>query len=204
MAPPVVSQFASDLYEDLEPLAYADAENGYALLTLCGALGALFQPIDDLVRDSPDGPGWSSLLDIDRSPTDALPWLAQFVGVQLTPGLSDAQERAQIRAETGMQRGTVASIKAAAAKLLTGTQTVQLIERTPDPYSFTVITAADETPDPAAVEAALMAAKPAGLILNYNGSVTGQTWAQLIANYSTWAAVVAAFPTWQDVINNTP
>jgi len=204
VAPPVVSDFAAELYESISPLAWDDENQDYALLSICGAIGAMFQPLRDLGGTDPDGnPGWSILLDIDRCPTQYLPYLGQFVGVQVNTALTDAQQRSQIRAESGMQRGTVAAIKAAAAKLLTGTQTVQLIERTPDPYSFTVITADDETPDPDAVLAALMAAKPAGLILNYNGSVTGQTWAQLVSGEATWAAAITAYPTWQDVINNT-
>lgn len=203
MTAPALSGLGAQLYADLAPLAYADAENGSPLATFCGALGTLLQPVDDLARGTAAGPGWSELVDVDRAPAVALPWLAQFVGVRLDPSLDDDQQRTQIRSETGMLRGTVAAIRATAAKLLTGSQTVIILERAPDPYSFTVITYTSETPDSAAVLAALEAAKPAGLILTYL-TVSGQVWAQLIANYATWADVIAAYPTWQDVINDTP
>jgi hypothetical protein len=200
---PVVDALAERLYADLTPLAYADAANGWPLLTLCGALGQLIQPVDDLARDTTAGPGWSELLDVTRTPADALPWLAQFVGVRLDPALTESAQRTQIQEETGMKRGTPAAMRAAAQKLLTGSKTVVFLERYPDPYSLTVITYTSETPDAAAVEAALRAAKPAGLILTY-ASVTGQLWLQVVASYAHWSNVISTFATWQDVINNTP
>lgn len=204
LAPPTVGTVGQELYDDLEPLAYADAANDYALLTLAGAVGGMFQGVSDLCRATDDGPGWSQLLDVTRCPTAFLPYLAQFVGVTLTPGLTDAQWRAQIVAETGMARGTVGAITAAARKLLTGSQTVVVIERAGgDPYAFGVVTYTSETPDSDAVLAALTAAKPAGLVMTYS-CVDGQIWAQLIANYATWQDVINAYPTWLDVINDTP
>lgn len=200
----VVESFGQEIYDGLEPLAYDDASQGSALLTLCGALGAMFQPIRTLVRaDDQGNPGWSLLLDITRCPTANLPYLGQFVGVQVDPSLDDAQQRLQISQESGMARGTVGAITAAAQKYLTGSQTVIISERDPDAYSFTVTTFTDETPDSDVVEAALEAAKPAGLILVYT-NVAGQTWGILKANEATWADVISTFSTWTDVINNTP
>lgn len=202
-AQPVIGTAGAELYADLAPLAYDDENQNWALMTLAAAIGAMLQPINDLARDTPAGPGWSQLLDVTRCPTNALPWLAQFVGVQLTPGLTDAQWRTQIVMEAGMARGTVATMRAAAKKYLTGSQTVGILERTSDAYNFTVVTYTSETPDSDLVLAALTAAKPAGLVMDYL-TVTGQIWQQLIDNYATWADVISAYATWQDVINDTP
>lgn len=205
MSKPVVGSFGAELYEAVEPLAWADEENGWALLTLCGAIGEMFQQVRDLGSPDPDGnPGWSQLLDVTRCPTAYLPWLGQFVGVQVDTSLTDTQQRSQITNEAGMARGSLAAIRGAAQKYLTGSRTVQILERVGgDAYAFTVVTYTSETPDSAAVSAALAAAKPAGLVMTYE-AVTGQIWAQLEANYATWADVIAAYTTWQDVINDTP
>src|SRR5215467_11358862 len=77
--------FAERLYDMLAPLAQQDPHNAWALLIYINAIGLMFQEVEDLVRDSPEGPGWSELLDLNRAPTQALPWLAQLVGVRLLP-----------------------------------------------------------------------------------------------------------------------
>ena len=197
--------FGLELYADVAPLAWEDPGNGYALRTLTEALGDMFDEVRSLVRtDSAGNPGWTIVLDVDRCPTAFLPWLGQFVGVQVDPSLTDPQQRAQIRAETGMARGSVPAMVAAAQKYLTGSRTVQVIERVSgDAYALDVFTFTSETPDSTIVQAALTAAKPAGLNLTYT-TVTGMVWAELEASYSTWSSVVSTFPTWQDVINNTP
>lgn len=61
----------------------------------------------------PNSPGWSQILDIDRCPEYALPWLAQFVGVRLLPGstLNLVEKQTKITDRSSFQRGTVASIK---------------------------------------------------------------------------------------------
>ena len=201
---PALGSFDSELYEDLGPLAWADPQNGYALAAYCGAIGTMFNPVRTLARaDDMGNPGWSILLDINRCPTAYLPWLGQFVGVPVDSALTDAQQRSQIQNETGMSRGSVPTIISTAQKYLTGSQTVVVLERTPTPYSYTVITYTSETSNPTVVQNALTLAKPGGLKLTYL-TVSGQVWAQLVANYATWAAVITAFPNWADVVNNTP
>ena len=198
------------LYEMLAPLAYDDESQGNAVKVLCDAAGAMFEQVAQLVEPGPNGePAWSVLLDIDRCPGYALPWLGQFVGVTVDTTLDEAGQRRQIREEAGMKRGTSAAIAAAAQRYLTGTQTVIMVERDSSvapahpAYGLKVLTLTAETPDSAAVLAALMAAKPAGIILEHD-VVDGQTWQQLIDNYATWGDVISAFGTWQDVIDNTP
>jgi Phage tail protein (Tail_P2_I) len=204
------ASFAARLYDALAPLAIVDDENEWALLVYCNALGAMFQPIEDLVRDSPEGPGWSALLDLDRCPDDALAWLAQFVGVRLLAGSTPDADRARIASTDGFRRGTVAAMIGAARATLTGAGVVVLRERDHDPadtpayaYYLTVITYADETPDPAATARALGAQKPGGLVLDYR-TATGQDWQSVKTRYATWGAVMAAYATWGAVLIDEP
>ncbi len=204
MSEPVLSTVGADLYADLAPLAYDDANRDWALALLCQAIAEMLQPVDDLVRDDDNGPGWSKVLDITRCPTAWLPWLGQFVGVTVDTTLDDADQRTQITTEAGFQRGTPAAMVAAAQATLTGAKVVIMRERHGgDAYALQVITYTAQTPDSAATHAALLAQKPAGIVLDYEVH-DGQDWQQLIDGYSTWAAVVAHYPTWQDVINDTP
>jgi hypothetical protein len=198
------------LYAALAPLAYDDQSQGQSLQTLSTGIGQLFEQLSQIVTPGPNGePPWSALVDVNRCPGFALPWLGQLAGVTVEQTLDEAGQRQQIRAETGRARGTPAAIAAAAQRYLTGTKTVIMIERDAsvapaDPaYGLRVLTRTDETPDTAPVLAALTAAKPAGIILDY-ATISGQTWQELIDNNATWADVISTYSTWQDVIENTP
>lgn len=120
-----------------------------------------------VAADTPEGPGWSALLDVDRAPSYALGYLGQFRGVTLDGNLDDASQRLRILETAGSKRGSPGAILGAARQYLTGNRNVILEERTPTAYSYRVSTYLGETPDPAAVEAALVAQKPAGLLLDY-------------------------------------
>jgi hypothetical protein len=210
--PPALTpaSFAERLYAMLAPLAQVDAENGWSLLIYVNAIGQMFQLIEDLVRDSDAGPGWSLLLDLDRCPDEALPWLAQFVGVRVPSNLTPDQQRAYIASTAGFRRGTLAALRGAAAATLTGARTVHITERSGDPahkpeyaYYLDVTTYDSQTPNAAATQAALLSQKPGGLVLRY-ASVPGQTWAQLKASGRTWAQVKSDYPTWDDVRADQP
>ncbi len=58
-------------------------------------------------------PGWSQILDINRCPSYALPWLGQFVGVDLnkTPNLTYEQSVQKILSRSGFSRGTVSALQ---------------------------------------------------------------------------------------------
>jgi hypothetical protein len=58
----------SPLYEQLAPLAYADADNDFVVMKLCEAVIGRGPQIEDLARDTDDDPGWSALTDPDRAP----------------------------------------------------------------------------------------------------------------------------------------
>ena len=134
MPAPVLKSFAQRIYDDLAPLAVLDAATGYDLAYYVGALGQEFQVVEDLSRDQtlPSGkiaPGWSQAVDITRCPSNALAWLAQFVGGTTKGGLSDSDQRNYIQNVGGWKRGTVASMQNAVLSLLTGNKTVIFSER---------------------------------------------------------------------------
>jgi len=73
-----------------------------------GADGSLY------IEDYPDAPGWSQVVDINRCPEYALPWLAQFVGaaVPVENNLNRQQIVQQIQQRAGFNRATPAAIVA--------------------------------------------------------------------------------------------
>jgi hypothetical protein len=193
--------FAGDLYASLDPLTAQEPNVGWSLLILCNAIGTMFQMVDDWVRDQPEGPGWSLLLDINRCPPEALGWLGQFVGVRIPGGLTDAQQRAWILSMIGFRRGTPAAMISAVQATLTGTKAVTLVERDGDPYYMTVKTNTAETPNAAATNAAILSQKPAGLTLGTSGSQPGaQTWATLKTKNATWAVELTKYGNWSNAL----
>ena len=84
-APPAMGQVGADLYDELEPLAYDDANQGWALANFCAATVSL-EEIAGLVRSDDDGhEGWTAFADPTRCPTD-LYTLAQWAGVATRTG----------------------------------------------------------------------------------------------------------------------
>jgi hypothetical protein len=168
MTRPAVDDTTEILYDELAVTQPADEDAGWPLLILLAAIAAALGELPGLVRDTDDGPGWTGLMDPDRAPAFALPWLAQLAGVRLTTGLPEAEQRAQISAPPAFQRGTPAAMRAAVQNTLTGSRFVDVLERVSgDPYAIEVVVLTGETPDPAASEAAARSQKPAGLILTF-------------------------------------
>lgn len=194
--------FADRLLEQTAPFAALDTPFGTNpgdWHILCGAFGAMFQPVEDLSSDTPEGyPGWSVLLDIERIPTVNIPYLAQFVGVNIPDGLSDSQQRACVRNAAGFTRGRPASIIAAAQLHLTGDKSVILRERDGSPRTHTIITKANETPNPEQTLVDLMEQKPGADIFNL--IITGgQDFLTLKNNYATMQDVKTHYATMLDV-----
>lgn len=205
MPAPSLESFSAELYKHVAPMAWDDANQGYALAYFCKAIGQLFQVVEDLSRDQvlPGGkvaPGWSQALDAVRCPGYALPWLAQFVGATVDQRLSEANQRQQLEQVNNWRRGTLAAIQSAPMPYLTGTKSVVVRERfngntgLPDPYYFEVITLFSETPDAVpnglgqwtspSVLAALTAQKPAGLVMTYV-ALDGQDFQTVKTNFGT-------------------
>jgi hypothetical protein len=205
--------FAGRLYDMLAPLAQQDPTAGWSLLILCNAIGVDYQLVEDWVRDSPDGPGWSLLLDVDRCPPEALPWLGQFVGVRVLPRSSADDQRARIRSTDGFHRGTRAALIGAARSTLTGSQRIIFRERdgaemgypnAPEyAYCLKVYTYASETPDPTATLNALLAQKPGGILLDYD-AVQMQDYQNVKDTNATYAVVKSTFKDYAALAMNQP
>lgn len=170
---PVVGNYAEGLYAGVLPIAVADNDEaqGWALLRFCGLLGAMHELVDSIVTTSDLGPGWSSLMDLDRTSAEFLDWLAQFNGVTTTQGFTPEQKRVEVREAKGFRRGKPAAMVSAAQLFLTGTKTVRLLERFDgNAYHIRMLTRTDETPDPAALVAYVGGpqVKPAGLIFSHD------------------------------------
>jgi hypothetical protein len=198
---PTVVPLAEEIYAALGPLTAEDHENEWALLRYVNAIAQAPQWTEDLVRDTDAGPGWSSLMDVDRAPDDALPWLAQFIGVEIEPSLDAESQRLRIKETAGFRRGTRAAVEGAARQFLTGSRSAIVVERDTSPYHLKVTTFEAETPLPDRTAAALQAQKPAGLVLQYEVSsgatcgalkATGMTCAQLGDTYPTCKAMKLA------------
>ena len=159
------ASFTETLLDLLSPMRYSGAED---LDIFLGALGLAFEQTYDWASDTDDGkPGYSLLVDADRVPDEAIPWLAQFVGVPIVTGMDPSDQRASLKGLGSWKRGTVTALEAAAAPYLTGAKTLIVKERDSSAYHFEVITLDSETPDSAVVLAALLTQKPAGLVMNY-------------------------------------
>jgi hypothetical protein len=203
-ASPELGSVGDRLYADMAPLAWCDDDYGWALAYLCGAVGVMYQEVDDLVRDAPGVPGWAAVLDVNLCRDDWLPWLGQFVGVVTVAGSTPDEMRAALMALVGFRRGSVGAIRAAAQTTLTGSQTVIVAERyTGDAYKLAVRTVTAQTPDAAATLAAILTQKPAGLVLDY-ATVAGQTYDAVRVAYATYAVVRSTFLNYGRLAAGTP
>lgn len=167
-------------------------------------IGEMFTEVELYAFDTDEEEGWTILLDVDRCPYEALPYLAQYVGERLPPGLTDAAARQWIRDAPNQERGTISSIVKAAKRYLTGPQLVTLIERDGDPDAITVVTYTAQTPNQALVARELETVVPADITLNYIVSA-GQTWSQVQVTHATWNSITDGDPaTWADLMAATP
>ena len=113
MTPVELTPWGERLRERTEPLAPDDASYRYAHAYLAGALASVLERVAE-IYDPEEGLPGGPLLDVDRCPDWALPWLAQLVGVAMPPGMDPATARAGIRSVAGWKRGTPAALRAAA------------------------------------------------------------------------------------------
>lgn len=205
---PEVSEAALELYEApaLAPYAQEDEDYEWSLLNFCAALtSGNIDLIYEIVTDRETGPGWQILLDPEKCPAVALPYLAQYVGARLTPAMSEAEQRGAISEPQGFGRGTPAAIVAVAKRRLTGTKTVLLVEfYTGLAYRMKLVTLESETPEPAeTLRDILREQKPIGIRLFFNIS-PDWTWNELAEEQATWDDVAEEFATWDAVIAHSP
>lgn len=175
-----------DLLEGFEPWMTSDLRD---YLT---AAGGTLAEVELYSSDTDDGhEGWTLLLDVDRCPQPALPYLAQFVGEVLPRGIAEQAGRQWVRDAPNERRGTLAAIIAAAQRYLTGQRTVTVIERENNIVdAIGVLTYAQETPDSDAVLRELQKVVPADVILNYRVS-GGQTWNDVNTANASWNALTS-------------
>lgn len=167
MARPVVTPTTEEAYASLGPWTAQDESLDWPLLRFLDSLMRQLDEVEQLSRDTDAYVGWGRLLDLQDTPDNALPWLAQFVGVVPLQGLDPASQRIRIGDAAGWKRGAPGAIKAAAQQVLTGTRRVDLFERDGSAYRFRIRTYAGETPDAEKVRQAVLELKPAGLVFTY-------------------------------------
>jgi hypothetical protein len=114
-----------DLPLALEPWLTAD------LQTYAEVIGEMFAGTE-MWEGRGEDDGWSILLDPDRCPAIALPYLAQYVGETLPDGLVERDEalaREWIKDAPNQRRGTNYAIFRAAQRKLTGSRLVSIRNR---------------------------------------------------------------------------
>lgn len=188
--------FTDDLIARMEPWMSPDLE------VYLRAIGTMFSELDLYLGEN-DGDAWTILLDADRAPEKALPYLAQYVGERLPVGLTVAQQREWIKDAPNSKRGTVRAIFLAAQRKLTGVRVVSWAERNdpasgPNPEDHLIVhTYTAETPDPAGTFQDILSVSPADIEVHYD-VLDGQSWADLDAGSANWAAVDAAYDDWNE------
>lgn len=193
---------SQDIYEGLG--RYATDDTTGHLADWMAAAGADLDLINLIVGEGEnDEPTWTAAFDLDRAPTSVLAWLAQFVGAQITPAMTDEDARQAISAPDGFAVGKVTSIRSAAERTLTGTKRVVIRERTPDYGTLYVRTIASETPDPDLTEAAIRSQKPWHLVLDYEAA-TGISYIDLAEAFETYDDLAAADLTYDEVSELEP
>jgi P2-related tail formation protein len=197
--PPVVGETTERLYDGL-PEMYRDADVAVSgdqpLLRWLSLVGDQASELETIVdRLSTD------LTDPLEADDLWLDWLAQAVGVQLQPAMSEAERRNAVAfSSSGWRAGTKQAIKDAAKPALTGTQFVEVYDHSTDvsvrgaagEFDVLLVTRGTETPDVAEVLATIVRqhAKPAGVKLYHRAYDT--SWNTVTATYPTWNAIEAA------------
>lgn len=207
-----LGETGADLYRATRPLAFADAEHGWAWAHLLAALSQLLDVIATMVRDDEQGnPGWTALASPNRCPEPWLRVLAQWAGVRRWDAMSSTDLRNLIGPTApGLWRGTRLALRAAVRRFLPPDATIYFEERavTPehpegDPYHLRVFTYDFDEHDPEQVHEAILAALPAGLTLDYQVR-HGQTYRMLRDRHPDYASVRDSYENYGDVRDRNP
>lgn len=206
MRQPAVHELAEELYAAVSPGQTYEQEHAAAIaadwetLWLCDALSMPLQIWWDLVHGN-DEP-WDLLLDPDFTPAAALPYLAQFVGVEIQPGWSEERIREEIELPSNWARGRRSAILLAIQGTLTGEQFVQIIERPVGAaYQLFIRTLTSQTPSPTRTLNVILANKPAGIVLDY-AATNARSWLDLNNDFTSWAAVKTRYDSWDEELSD--
>ena len=188
----------------LGPILTPDLED-YAL-----AIAGMWAETDQYLED-PDNDvvAFQALFDVDIAPFKGLAWLAQCVGERLPVGVTDAQARDWIRSSPKWVRGTPGGIWNAVKRVLAPGAAMQMRERwntntgASDPDWISVLTWANQTPDPNLVLEVLRRNVPADIMYTYQ-SQEMTAWAAVTDGAKTWDEFQSAYgPRWADVAGAT-
>lgn len=195
--------FTDELYDRLPEVYRANDTTGVLrkFLDLLGTQANDAEVLYDRIDFVPVSEGGvagdsSELVDATKADVAWLPWLAQMLGVRDDASLTEAERRDAITyAISGWRVGTKQAVADAARTALTGTKYASVYDHTISSpgdggqWDVLIVTATSETPDVAAVLAAVLAkkAKPAGVVLRHRAYTA--TWAQMEATYGpAWSA----------------
>lgn len=187
----------------LERFTYTPPEDGgsYVITALAGGGRRV---------DSTDT---SDLVDPATADLAWLPWLGSLVGVQLDPKLTGQAARDAVAgAVTGWLAGSTRAVEDAARTALIGAKYVRSYDHSiSNPgdggeWDVLLITRVSDTPDVAAVIAAVHAANaaPAGVIVRHRAYSATYAQVQAATEPSTYAGRLAMFPTYRDATDYLP
>jgi hypothetical protein len=154
----LVEQWAPWLTEDLAFVAEA-------IGTMCEPLAEIIEEVG-YPEEEDWVPAYGKLFNPEECPGKYLPFLGNFVGVPIPVGTPEAEARALIKAESGLERGTTASVEATIERVLGKGVPFTIRERTnnkgePAAWWFQVIVPKGKSST--VLKEAIEKAKPAGL-----------------------------------------
>lgn len=185
-----------------------DADSDAVLAGLVGGILAVFDRCYLIGHGAPGCDGSRTTTDPSVAPAWALDHAALYTGGTVParhPGEPEdahlARARVEITSPTGMRAGSRGAAIAAATMWLTGTRTLIFRETWQGSiWRVMLVTRPAETPDPAAVRAAVEATLPAGVRLIHEVRDEAD-WQQILDTYGAWSAVKAQNTTWTEVTN---
>jgi hypothetical protein len=183
------------LYSSLGPFAADDLSGD--LRKFCEALCLPIEIVNEIVGEGEGSPGWSLAFDAANCPESVLPYLAQYVGVSLSPEMAPSQIRAEIEKPTGWERGTDDSIKIATRRTLTGTQWVSIRPNKPEVGKTYIRVLKAECPSATRTETIVRAAVPAWSVLDFE-AIDGVTVGDVTAS-AKWETVADLAAAWSSV-----
>jgi hypothetical protein len=170
------------------------------LQRLCEALMAPTQRVYDRIRERSGFPKGARMLDPDNVEAEGLPYLAQFVGLEPTPEMTEQQLRDEIKHPTSWKRGQPESIRIATRRTLKpvveGEELLVIIHpRTPEAGHHYVRVLASQCPDQERTRRVVRENVPAWELLDF-AAIEGVTVGDVAASpkWPTVADLAAAFP----------
>ena len=188
--PVIVPTTLGDFAWGYLPQYIPDADDG-TVRALLDSLGAPVAGLTAALTDS------ATTADPYSTPFERVPWLAAMAGIDISTVASEDRKRAVIGDAAWRYRGTVAAIRTRVAETLTGAKNVEIVTNYGgDPDAISVTTFASQTPDPTATEAAIRAEIPAWMEATIVTDATGQSYANLAADYATYGTMTATSKTY--------